>query len=135
MPESSPPEGGLESDVRAFLHDKERVRKILGRVGGMPGPKQRLLNTAFIVLLIASFACALIVQEPKELPLEIAVLLISLKLLLILHQNSRMNHFQFWILSSIEERLNELAKRMARADKERAARNDAEPQERDATRA
>jgi len=115
----------LESEVKAYLHDKERVRKILGRVGGLPGPKQRVLNIAFITLLAASFAWALMVQEPRELPLDLALLLISLKLMLILHQNARMNHFQFWMLSSLETRLNELLERLVRA--ERGQRSGASP--------
>ena len=45
---------------------------------------------------------------------------VSLKLAFFLHQSAKVNHFQFWMLSSIEWRLNDLAKKVNAMEKSMA---------------
>jgi hypothetical protein len=49
---------------------------------------------------------------PTLLSLELGVLLVSLKIVWMIHKQSRVEHFQFWILHSIEFRLNELSRKL-----------------------
>ena len=107
----------LELEINEYLEEKERIRKILGRIGGTPTRKEKAINTVFLVLVGLSFGVAMIVQDPKNLPLEVAILLVSLKLIFVVTQNARLNHSQFWMLSTIEWRLNEIAKRLSRMEK------------------
>lgn len=41
---------------------------------------------------------------------ELAIAAVSVKLIFLIHKQSRVNHFQLWILSSIEWQLNEIMK-------------------------
>ena len=45
--------------------------------------------------------------------LEVAVLLVSLKIIWMIHKQSKVDHFQFWILNSIEFQMNMLTRRIA----------------------
>lgn len=107
----------LELEISEYLEEKERIREILGRIGGTPSKKERVINTVFLVLVGLSFAMAMFVQDPKNLPLEVAILLVSIKLIFVVTQNARLNHSQFWMLSTIEWRLNEIAKRLGKMDR------------------
>ena len=53
---------------------------------------------------------------PSMLLLEVAVLLVSLKIIWMIHKQSKVDHFQFWILNSIEFQMNMLSRRMADMD-------------------
>lgn len=102
----------LKREVEDYLREKERIRKILGKVGGVPSKKEKILNVLFLCLVASVFGVGLFVQDPRILPLEIAILLVSIKLAYVLQQNARMSHFQFWMLSTIEWRINQLTKNM-----------------------
>lgn len=116
--EPAEPPGMLDIDIDEYLKEKDRIRGILGRIGGVPRTPGIVLNVSLAILVAACFVVALIVQEPSFLPFEIAVLLISIKLIYVLRQNAKAIHFQFWMLSTIEWRLNDLAKRLKRAERE-----------------
>ena len=107
----------LELEINEYLEEKDRIRKILGRIGGTPTKKEKVVNIVFLILVGLSFGVAMIVQDPRNLPLEVAILLVSLKLIFVVTQNSRLNHTQFWMLSTIEWRLNEIAKRLSKIDR------------------
>jgi hypothetical protein len=98
----------LESDIKNYLRDKERIRQILGRVGGVPKKKQRIVNVAFIALVSVAFVLGLVVGDRENIFLDIAILLVSLKLIYVVGQNIKVNHFQFWMLTTLEWRLNEM---------------------------
>lgn len=107
-PDEAP--GTLDNDIDEYLKEKDRIRGILGRIGGMPRTPGIVLNATLLVLVAACLVIALMVQEPTFLPFEIAILLISIKLIYVLRQSSKAIHFQFWMLSTIEWRLNEIAR-------------------------
>jgi hypothetical protein len=44
--------------------------------------------------------------------IEVATIALSLKIIYLIHCQMRVNHFEFWILSSIEWRLTEMMKRI-----------------------
>ena len=56
------------------------------------------------------------VPLPTMFSIEIGVLLVSLKIIWMMHKQTKVEHFQFWVLNSIEFRLNDLAKRISKID-------------------
>lgn len=44
--------------------------------------------------------------------IEIAVTAVSLKIMFLIHKQGRVNHFQIWILSSLEWRLDQMMKEL-----------------------
>ena len=44
--------------------------------------------------------------------IAVAILLVSIKIIWMMHKSTKVEHFQFWILNSIEYRLNDVAKQL-----------------------
>ncbi len=114
----------LEEELRSYREEKEKIRNILGQIGGEEDRRRdRWINIFFISLLVLLFTVDILrhfVQGLQNLPsmisLEIAVLLVSLKIIWMIHKQAKVEHFQFWILNSIEFRLNEVTKRLRELD-------------------
>lgn len=110
----------LEEEVEQFRREKEKIRELVGRIGGVASAKRdRFMNGAFIVAIVAlfvgdAFRHALGWRIPLSpiFSIELGVLLVSVKIIWMIHKQTRVEHFQFWILNSIEFRLNDVAKRM-----------------------
>ncbi len=101
----------LKLELEHFQQEKERVRAIIGQVGGVPKFNTKLANIAFIILIIVTLAISIIGGEKyRLLMIEIATVALSLKIIYLIHCQMRVNHFKFWILSSIEWRINEMMK-------------------------
>jgi hypothetical protein len=107
----------LESEIRDYLKEKDRIRDILGKIGGKPGQREKAINILFIVLVALTFVTATVSPLVREVSLEVAILLVSVKLIYVLSQNAKINHFQFWMLSTLEWRLNEMAKDISKMEK------------------
>ena len=50
--------------------------------------------------------------------LGLGVLLVSVKIVWMIHKQAKVEHFQFWILNSIEFRLNDIAKTINRIEEQ-----------------
>ncbi|MBD3379701.1 MAG: hypothetical protein GF408_04480 [Candidatus Omnitrophica bacterium] len=104
-------EKGLEEEIRSFEEERENVRKIIGRIGGVPDTRTHIINFCFAVLVISVFALSIIWGgRMRYLMIEVGILLLSLKFIYFLASHTRLNHFQFWILSSLEWRLDKIEK-------------------------
>jgi hypothetical protein len=99
-----------DSDLDEYLKEKEWIRAILGRTGRAPRLPGNIFNATMLFVVAGCFVVALLVQNPRNVPFEVGLFLVSLKLLYMLHQNAKAVHFQFWMLSTIEWRLNEAKK-------------------------
>ncbi len=103
----------LEDEIRSFQKEREKIRSIIGRIGGVPSEKARLINIVFVLLVVVVFALSLVWGgRIRFFMLEVGILLLSLKLVYFLESHMRLNHFQFWILSSLEWRLDKIEKRL-----------------------
>jgi len=110
----------LESEIRSFEKERENIRKIIGRIGGAPTPKTRLINVIFIILVLLVFGMSLVWGgRVRFFMIEAGILLLSLKLVYFLESHVRLNHFQFWILSSLEWRLDKIDKQLRDLVKDR----------------
>ncbi len=98
----------LKQELEHFQQEKERVRAIIGKIGGVPKFQTKLINIIFIVVIVTSVVVSLIGGEQlRLLMIELATVTLSLKIIYMIHLQMRVNHFQFWILSSLEWRINE----------------------------
>ena len=103
----------LEEEMEEFKKQRENVRHIVGKIGGKPTFIKKLFNILFVVLVVICFGLSLIAKgRTKILLLELIVLLVSAKFVYFLFLQSKVIHFQFWILSSIEWRINEMVNKL-----------------------
>jgi hypothetical protein len=100
----------LKQEIENFKREKERVRLIVGQIGGMPAFNTHLFNIVFVIFIGLCLAASLRTTGTLRLiAVELAIVAISTKLIYLIHNQNRVNHFQLWILSSIEWRLNEIS--------------------------
>lgn len=101
----------LKEELENFQKEKERVRAIIGKLGGVRSFQTRLINALFIVVIIVSVTVSVFADEKwRLLMIELATVALSVKIIYLIHYQMRINHFKFWILSSIELRLSEMMK-------------------------
>ena len=109
----------LKKELENFQQEKERVRSIVGQIGGVPRFNTKLFNIIFIVVIIGSLGISFIGgREMRLIMIEVATVAISIKILYMMHCQSRVNHFQLWMQSSIEWRINEIMKMLRELKKE-----------------
>ena len=116
----------LKDELNSFRQEKEKIRRIMEQVGGARQTKQdAVINVIFITALallflgdIARHIFHLNVPLPTMFSIEIGVLLVSLKIIWMMHKQTKVEHFQFWILNSIEFRLNDMSKKIEKIRKE-----------------
>lgn len=108
----------LKNDLENFQKEKDRVRAIIGKIGGIPTFHTRFINTIFIIVLVTSVAISVIGGEKiRSLMIEAAVIALSVKIIYMMHCQARVNHFKLWMMSSIEWRLNEITKQIRQIKK------------------
>ncbi len=99
----------LRHELENFQKEKERVRTIIGQIGGVPKFRTKLMNVLFIVIIVASLVISIIGgRDIRLIMIEVATVTLSLKIIYLIHCQMKINHFKFWILSSIEWRLTEM---------------------------
>ncbi len=107
-----------DEEIREFLREKERIRKVVGKIGGKPTRGERTANVLFMLFVIAAFVVAVIYEGfPRLVSIEVGILLVSLKIAYFLNNEAKINHFEFWVLSSLEWRMNSLVKRVDNIEK------------------
>jgi hypothetical protein len=99
----------LRQALEDFEKEKERVRVIIGKIGGVPRFRTKLVNALFIGAIIAAGVVSVFSDEGvRLLMIEITTVMLSVKIIYMIHIQMRVNHFGFWILSAIEWRVTEL---------------------------
>ncbi len=107
-----------DEEIREFLREKEKIRKVVGRIGGKPTRGEKTANILFMLFVITAFVVAVIYEGfPRLVSIEVGILLVSLKIAYFLNNEAKINHFEFWVLSSLEWRMNDLVKRMDNLEK------------------
>ena len=110
----------LTEELRQFQEEKEKIRCVVGQIGGkVSGRREKIITIVFVILLIFLFGADIAIHMfDLTLPLPplfsvcVGILLVSLKIIWMIHNQTRMEHFQFWILNSIEFRIDQIAKRL-----------------------
>jgi hypothetical protein len=114
----------LREELEQFRREKEKIRALVGQIGGAKSNRRdRVINVAFLSAIGLLFLGDLLrhllhanVPLPPLVSIELGVLLVSVKIIWMIHKQSKVEHFQFWILNSIEFRLNEITKTVRRLE-------------------
>ena len=110
----------LRKELEQFKAEKEKIRKLVSQIGGQQSDFQdKVINGVFITIIVLLFTADIMrhffkinIPFPTLSSLELGVLLVSIKIIWMIHRQTKVEHFQFWILQSIEFRLNDLSKRI-----------------------
>ena len=110
----------LKAELDNFKKEKEKIRKLMGQIGGKEqAERDKWINIGFIAAIVLLGINDLLhhiwhirVPIDTEFSLVIAILLVSMKIIWMMHKSTKVEHFQFWILNSIEFRLNDVAKQL-----------------------
>jgi len=102
----------LLKELDMFNQERDRVRHLIGEIGGTKySKKDNIINLVFLGVIVTLFTLELTTHfMPTFISLEVSILLVSIKIVWMIHSQHKYNHFVFWILNSIEFRVNELAK-------------------------
>ena len=125
----------LREELEHYRAEKERIRQIVGQIGGQPSLRRtRLFNAVILTVVVLLFLVDLARELfglfagtiPPFVLLEVAIFLLSLKIVWMIHLRMKLHHFQFWILNSLDFQVNELSRRM-RTLEHRAERHGTPP--------
>lgn len=100
----------LRSELENFQQEKERVRAIVGKVGGVPTFNTKTFNYIFAAIIVITLGVSFFHHEYRIMMIELSTAALAVKILYMMHCQSRVNHFQLWMQSSIEWRINEIMK-------------------------
>lgn len=108
----------LLEEIEEFEREREQLKEVLGRIGGRNfSKKDNWINIGFLILILVLFVLELTTHFlPRLISLELGVLLVSIKIVFMIHSQQKVNHFQFWILNSIEYRMNDISKMVRKMD-------------------
>lgn len=111
-------EKSLLDELKEFEKEKDRIRKIVGKIGGKNDTQVKRVNSLLIGMIIALlFMGGVLGKMSLELTMYLAILLGITKIIWMLYETKKSNHFQFWILNSIEVRINEMAGKISKIEK------------------
>ena len=108
----------LKEDLNEFLKEKEEMRDIIGKIGGSNNSQYRLMTTLFAGIILVIFVTGIILRRlSPTLTILLSIFIAAFKIIWMQQQSQKSMHFQFWILNSIEIRINELDKRQRKLEK------------------
>jgi len=108
----------LKEDLNDFLREKEELREVIGKIGGNNNSQAKIITTLFMGIVLVIFVTGIILKQLSPMTtLLLLLLIISFKIIWMLQQMQKSMHFQFWVLNSIEIRINELDKRQKKIEK------------------
>lgn len=97
----------FKNDIEEFEVEKERIRKIMGEHGGTKFNSRELIaNIIFGVATVGIFLAQFIFHLDPTISIEIALFLLSIKIISMIYAQYKHNHFMFWVLNTIEYRIN-----------------------------
>jgi len=123
---SNPKVKELQEELEQFRKEKEKIKNIIGAIGAKSSPRQdKIFNISFIAAIVILFILDTMrhileidIPLPPLFSIEIGLLLISIKIIWMIRKQMKVEHFQFWILNSIEYRINDVSKRLTRIENE-----------------
>ena len=112
-------EDQLKQELNEFKKEKDRISSIVGQIGGSNGSSSNnLINLAFFGILFALIIFGGILKKiTLDVQISAAILLIVLKIAWMMYEAQKVSHFQFWILNSLEFRINEMNKKVRNVEK------------------
>jgi hypothetical protein len=123
----------LRQELDHYRSENDRIRKVIVQIGGTTSKRQdRLINIVFLVVVLGLFVFDILRELtgftlptiPRFLSMELALLLVSLKIIWMIHRQSKVDHFQFWVLNSIEFQINMMSKRLKELEERTLSQSD-----------
>lgn len=109
----------LREELQEFQKEKERIRNIVGQIGGSNSKQNKIVNTLLIVIIAALLLLGGVFNRiTPALAVQVAILFSVIKLIWMFYESQKASHFQFWILNSLEFRINEIYKKVKKMEKE-----------------
>ncbi|WP_297598663.1 hypothetical protein [uncultured Cetobacterium sp.] len=109
----------LREELQEFQKEKERIRNIVGQIGGSNNKQNKIVNTLLIVIIVALLVLGGVFNRiTPSLAVQVAILFGVIKLIWMFYESQRASHFQFWILNSLEFRINEIYKKTKKLEKD-----------------
>jgi len=107
-------------DIQEYNKERDEIKNMLGKIGGKSYSNvDTVINIVFLLLISFFFITELTTHWlPSFISLELSVLLVSIKIVWMIHSQHKFNHFQFWILNSIEYRMNQIAGKIKKIEKD-----------------
>lgn len=110
----------LLEELKEYKREKEQIRQIIGQIGGFDDSnKDKIINIVFITLILILFITDIMrhlfhfdLPLPPLFSIELGVLLVSVKIIWMMYKQSKVEHFQFWILNSLEYRIGDIQKKI-----------------------
>lgn len=115
----------LIEELESYRKQRKELDAIVKQIGGRGSAKRtKVLNILFIVALTVLFSLDVLrhfvefAYIPENLSLQVGVLMISLKIIWFAHKRNQVEHFQFWIMNSLEMRINMILDEMKSINKQ-----------------
>lgn len=108
----------LKLQLKTYQDERERIKQLMGQIGSSDDTnRDKIVNWVFILALLLLLVFDLarhflnwdFINLPPLFSVQIGVLLVSIKIIWMISRQSKVDHFQFWILNSIEFRVNLLS--------------------------
>ncbi|RKX92437.1 MAG: hypothetical protein DRP59_05460 [Spirochaetes bacterium] len=101
-------------EINEYNRERDQIKMMLGKIGGTAySSVDMIINIVFLSIILGLFILELTTHWlPSYISLEVSVLLVSIKIVWMIHSQYKFNHFQFWILNSIEYRMNGITGKM-----------------------
>jgi hypothetical protein len=126
----------LRQELEHYRNEKDRIRKVIGQIGGASSKRQdRTVNVIFLVVVLGLFVFDTIREftafgmptVPRFFSMELVLLLVSLKIIWMIHRQTKVDHFQFWVLNSIEFQINMMSKRLRELEERTQGKGERSP--------
>ncbi len=111
--------GEILREINEYNKERDQIKMMLGKIGGTAYSRiDMIINILFLAIIISLFTLEFTTHWlPSNISLEVSVLLVSIKIVWMIHSQYKANHFQFWILNSIEYRMNTVAGKVKKIEK------------------
>lgn len=111
----------LKVQLEEYKREKERVRNLVGQIGSRRGSRyHKIMDQLFLMIWLLVFVVGVIFHGISyNLALLLGVIFACIKIIWMVNEQQKINHFQFWVLSTIELRVNEIDKKLNRELREK----------------
>ena len=121
----------LQEEIEFYQKEQRQIQNALGKLGGVAShKKERILNILILFVAVLIFLLDVVFKLFNPIyAVELGVLLVSVKIILLINSLSKMNHFSFWILHSIDIRVNDISRKLVSLERSLAEKEKQESQE------
>ncbi|GAB4222813.1 MAG: hypothetical protein Kow009_14670 [Spirochaetales bacterium] len=109
----------LMEEIQEFNRERDRIRKVIGEIGGTKySRRDTIVNGIFLTIILLLFLSEIVTHWlPTFISIEVGILLVSIKIVWMIHAQQKYNHFVFWVLNTIEFRQNDMAMKLRSIEK------------------